>query len=189
MKRMMLLLMIVTVSVATKAQVQSDKWSNFDNKGNLLVGGSFKAKLSFKTSNSAGGYDVGFSPRLGYYFFKGFAAGFDLSGQYTKAERQIVRSFGAGPFIRYHILPRLFTEVSYNYDMRGVSIYPGTPDKAITTNKFHDNVYTAAVGYIIPLHQHLTLEPRIDYAINTANNAIQSQGLGFSISLHNYFWR
>ena len=88
MKKIMLLLMVVTVAITTKAQVQQDKLSNIDNKGNLLVGGNFKANLTFKSNSSSGGYDVVFSPRLGYYFFKGFAAGIDLNGQYSKEEHQ-----------------------------------------------------------------------------------------------------
>ena len=189
MKKMMLLLIVVTVSVATKAQVQQDKLSSIDNKGNLLVGGNFKANLSFKGNRSSGGYDIAFSPRLGYYFFKGFAAGIDLNGQYAKEEHQKTSSFGAGPFVRYHILPLLFTEISYDYNTKDLTVYPSNITKPVANTIYHDNVYSAGLGYIVVLHKHLTLEPRIDYSITTANNAIQSQGPEFSISLHNYFWK
>src|SRR3954451_13317384 len=128
MKKIMLLSIIVISFFATSAYAQTDKLSNIDDKGNVLVGGNFKANLFFKSdSSSRSGYDIAFSPRLGYYFFKGFAAGLDLNGQYSKEAHQKTSVFGAGPFVRFHIMPSLFTEFSYDYDKRDLTMYPKVP--------------------------------------------------------------
>jgi hypothetical protein len=154
------------------------------NKGNFIIGGSMEANFVTSTDSGYHNYHFAANPRFGYYFYKGFAAGIDLTAALNMTGTQKTNQFGGGPFVRYHILHYLYAEASYQYLLLS---HNAESEEKTGISYPYENKYAAGLGYIIRLNNHIALEPRIFYDVYTSHGSGVASGPVFSIGFNHYF--
>ncbi|WP_373055524.1 hypothetical protein [Zunongwangia sp. H14] len=192
MKKLLSLVFLLSFGFA-QAQLQ---------EGNFMLGADSGSGLATTTSqglfglnfglNDGAGFNVGLSPKLGYFISDGFAIGGLVNLGYTKsAENNGVSTkttvYGVQAFSRYYITSeeigvnllnegRFFLEA--NAGIAGVNVKDGP-----TTNGF---AFGVGPGYSYFLNNHIALETSLKYngLVGGGNTTYQNQlGLNFGIQV------
>jgi len=177
-------------------------------KGNFMIGGG----LGFSTSTSNSSVETNgiseeigktttttfdFTPRIGYFFLKDFAAGvqFEITSLNTTTDdaTNSAGKFLAGPYGRYYVSlggkKAAFGEVNFGFGRTGVS----DGNNSVSTSLFGWGV---GPGFTIFSNDYIGIEALAKYnwvrGVTTVNDIVNTEvvgELGLSLGLQVYFSR
>lgn len=173
MKRKIVLIIIITINVAAKAQI---------SRKSFLIGNQIFMSYENKhtpTSDRMISYRLSFSPHIGYFAFKNLALGIKepLYYENTKTHYKAISidgsyhsfSYNIGPFIRYYIgREKLFfvTEINANYSNitnKGDQIDPITGSKSVLKTRETNSNVTVSGGIAYFINSNVSLECVLSY--------------------------
>lgn len=170
-------------------------------EGNWLANGtvrffstSSKAKLDGTTNKISSTFEIQAAPRGGYFIKDDLAIGLELfiatsSTKFENFDGKINTStLFAAPFVRYYVYDGFFGEGTVGI---GTST---TNDEFLGEQKSNVFGWRLGAGYNLPLGQHISLEPTINYSWEnqtpkdagdfTASNIITSLFVGLGITAY-----
>lgn len=201
MKKKALALNILFFMISTLTFAQTEK-------GNFLISG--QSSISFQSSYinlfggaissedyiSKSGYELEFSPSIGYFFVDNLVIGFDSyyilsDGDYQNKTSQ----FAIMPTVIYYFLPDYkihpFIQAGFGYTTISQKISLNTGSES--TQSFKGNTWGGALGTAFLLTNYVSIDLILDYTeINTkfsGDSAIEfkTKGFGAMVGLSFYF--
>jgi opacity protein-like surface antigen len=174
-------------------------FSQFTNKGTVLLGGSSNLGLSFlseKFKSSSGDFQDGdkitsfnISPQVGYFFINNFVMGLSIDVESLKSKNdnfdfeETSSFFLAGPFARYY-MDKFYLEGTVGLgSAKSESTFSEGENKNSLTG------WSLGAGYAVMLSDAVALEPQINYSSISAKDddfVNRTGGLSLNLSLFVY---
>ena len=188
------------VTIIALALVCSGAYAQF-NQGRILAGGSLsfqtqtvKSEVNGTTNTLGNITDIGFNPKVGYFFIDNLAGGLgvDITAHTEKEEgssdKDTDSKFSITPFVRYYLDFGLFFQGQVGFGSQKSKNENGN---TTTTVKYGTFDWGLGVGYAYFLNDHVALEPMITYGQNIlkdddSDGKLSYSGIGINVGLQVY---
>lgn len=173
MKKVAVLIFIISVVVTAenknKDNINADPSVSRTSApaGNVFYGGN----VNFSVWNKY--YYIGVFPLIGYNFTEQFSAGLRVGYAYVSDGRLSPTlnssNYGAGAFLRYKIIPQIFTKAEFIYYSfeRATNILPS----GYTTKRYDVPMILLGAGYILQVNRDLSVFAELSFDVLQDSNS------------------
>lgn len=167
MKKRVLVALAICIGISCFSQTE---------KGDFLVGGSF----GFRTNKNNSNFNL--SPNAGYFFADNFAAGANVTLDFSKKGDVRTNEVGIGPFVRYYLgktTVRPFLVSSFGFTSQS--------DKTANTKiKSRGTYFLAGLGYAAFISEDVAVEGIAAYNYTHFKNASSFNGFSLNFGFQVY---
>lgn len=164
------LFVLLSMSFAATAQTEKGSW---------MVGGNVGLNTAENDTR------ITFSPSGGYFFFNNFAAGANLTLDYSKIGTSKTTAWGLGPFTRYYIGTmnvRPFAHADVSFQSNKTANNSGS-------NTYNSTQYFLGGGIAAFINRNVAIEGLLGYKHTAIQNLNGSGGFNMRIGFQVYLSR